>query len=782
MTVLVGLLAAWFSYEAIAYACTPTVPPNPADDEDVVIIDGSGPTTSSSSAGGGNTGGAGGAGGGSTGPGGNYQCFVNQTCGFGIPHVYPIPTSPSTCATCASYGEANIELEAMVYIAEFMPNCQANCPELFELTLEFVAHCEALASKSDPAFSLKHTMTYVETNPQLGRNVFSLAFLLDFIDDTSVQLGNNPEFVANGARCDVTATATLELSDGTIIESECPQRRLGFVPPRPIAGGPILEFRIDRDAAATGWDPPSNWQSDLNGSTTVAAPGQQARRVLSITNHTAEPMSISLDVTTENANDPPTVTPSGLEPAVGTWDISADNDDVNGDAFPVSIRTLPTTVNPTECLELPAVPGASEQQSDTLSDTPVTLAPGETTLVEYRMRPWPNCGCGTNGSWTAELEAQWGTTNIALDLSGNDTVDRETPPTNCATGEPIAYPSPYTCQDEGDTPAGDPCDDDDPNLPPCDGGPIGLSGGIPSDVAAGFADSHGVDIGDIARHPKAGQGALVGAVFTVTDEAKVHVTKPKVEIAGVTTSDSSHTAQRFSPEVMRLVEFFTPETTVTAGDPLNVTVPLWVLQGLGGEVQTLAKLAAGEKQKPPGAIPHSFVSLVRSQLDTSPAVQIEIMVQVTAWARDLSSGKFEPVALSSESISVIDGGVDLAFDITAPSFDTDVYQLAYDVRSYRWNDYEQDCEDSSDNDADGFSDCDDPDCANHPLCYPDGTGGSGGTGGAPPGAAADGDDDGGCGCRFAGATPAAAPVAGVLFGCLLLLGLRRRRRRPPTGA
>ena len=68
-----------------------------------------------------------------------------------------------------------------------------------------------------------------------------------------------------------------------------------------------------------------------------------------------------------------------------------------------------------------------------------------------------------------------------------------------------------------------------------------------------------------------------------------------------------------------------------------------------------------------------------------------------------SSGKFEPVALSSESISVIDGGVDLAFDITAPSFDTDVYQLAYDVRSYRWNDYEQDCEDSSDETEDAGS-------------------------------------------------------------------------------
>jgi len=780
MTLFVSLAVGWCSYEAVARACN--VDPPPSDDE-VVVIDGSGPTSTGSTT----STGVGGAGtGGSSGTGGNPQCRIYETCGFGIPHVYPIPTTPTTCSTCPSYGEQSIDLEAMVYIAEFMTNCQADCPELSELTLEFKVHCETLGDKTDPALSLKHTLTYVESNPQLGRNPFSLEFLLDFVNDAQLGTSNSSQFNPDGAKCDVYGTATLELSDGTIVESECASRTLGFVPNRPIEGGPIIDFSIDTDAAAAGWDPPPGWQPEFNGATSVAGPGQQTRRVLSITNHATEDMDISLDVVAQNSNDVPTVTsPSGL---VGTWDVSADGaNGVPGDAFPVSLQILPDNVDAAECLTLPADPGSSEEQADSLSA--MTLAPGETVKVEYAWRAYTQCGCGTNGSWTAALEAQWGSNNLSVDLGGNDVVDLQTPPSSCPGEEPPdcnggadCYPSAYTCQDSGGTPPGDPCDDEDPELGECPGGgPIGASGKLPDELAKGLAEQLGADLGADHTRPTDEESSFVGAIFSLNDEAKVHVTKPLSEIAGVVTIDANHRANRFNPEVVRLVEFFDPDGAPD-GDTLSVTVPLSVVQELNGELLAFAKLATGEKQLPTGALPHSFVTMIRTQVDSSPAMQIEIMVQVTAWARNTSTGTFEPVVLTSDSMAPTASGIDLAFEIEVPSFETDTYQMAYDVRSYRWTDYEQDCEDGTDNDADSFTDCDDPDCAEHPLCYDDEGNGAGGTSnngtggtGGPLGANT---DDGSCGCHLVGSTTAPAPIAlGTLLSCLLLLGGRRRRRQ-----
>ncbi|MFP6684680.1 MAG: hypothetical protein VB934_08210, partial [Polyangiaceae bacterium] len=534
---------------------------------------------------------------------------------------------------------------------------------------------------------------------------------------------------------------------------------------------PIIEFEIDAAASANGWDPPAGWSADNHGGTSVAGPGQQQRRVLRIKNNGNSPMSVSLTVTTQNINDSATVEPSGNGLTVQSWDLSAGGGGKvpRGDAFPVIVRPL-TAIDANVCIELPDVPGDSDEQSDSLSDTPISIAPGDEFFVELVRRGWPQCASGTCEAWTGKLEAIWIGGSVSADISGSDIIDRSTPATNCSDDDPVNHPSPYFCDGEGDIPPGAPCGGEDQLVCENGNGDTGSARGI-----GGLEHPPGARPGEEkfpSRRPTGKHDKWVGAYFNIDAETKLHLTKLTSKY-GVPIDASWSTAHRFSPEVMRMVEVLKPTKPLADGEKLNVKVPILVLQQIGKEVKVLKKVAVGEKQIPKGALPHSFVYLIRSQLDTKPAIQVEVMLQVTTFARDLATGSLEPVTMDGASIALMDGGIDLDFNMQKPAFETDLYEVVYDVRSYRWNDYEQDCEDKTDNDGDGFADCDDPDCANHPLCD---DGGAGGGGSGPTNDLAD-DSSGGCSCGVIGSDPGRSALAMFALGGLALLGSSRRRRR-----
>jgi MYXO-CTERM domain-containing protein len=358
-------------------------------------------------------------------------------------------------------------------------------------------------------------------------------------------------------------------------------------------------------------------------------------------------------------------------------------------------------------------------------------------------------------------------------------VDRATPATNCDNDDdPVNLPSPYVCDDEGDTPGGDTCGG--MGQDPCEegGGSMGsFSGSLPG--FSDFASEHS------PRRVASGEGfpaiyttgehhTPIGAFFHIGDATVLHVTK----LASTYDKpvDAAYlAAHRFSPEVMRMVELVVPSEPLAVSESFNFQVPMLLLQEIGGDVQRLQKVAVGEKKKPSGSLDHSFIYLIRSQLATEPALQVELMLQVSVFARNSVSSKLERTPVANPSMALIDGGIDLSFDVEKPDFDADMYEVVYDVRAYRWADYEQDCADKTDNDGDGLSDCEDPDCANHPLCDSgeDGAGGGGQpiTPGVVPG------DDAGCSCGLVGQDGGLSPFAIFGLGGLALLWSSRRRRR-----
>ena len=89
--------------------------------------------------------------------------------------------------------------------------------------------------------------------------------------------------------------------------------------------------------------------------------------------------------------------------------------------------------------------------------------------------------------------------------------------------------------------------------------------------------------------------------------------------------------------------------------------------------------------------------------------------------------------------------------------------LTQDFRAFEVAIGELNCADDTDNDNDGLSDCADPDCADHPACFP-----------ASPIDEVTPLDPTGCGCRLANTRPTTSFL--LLLGVLVGLGIRRRRR------
>ena len=168
---------------------------------------------------------------------------------------------------------------------------------------------------------------------------------------------------------------------------------------------------------------------------------------------------------------------------------------------------------------------------------------------------------------------------------------------------------------------------------------------------------------------------------------------------------------------------------------------------------------------PTDSVFYSHAGMGTIELNTSPNTVFDLSYRLSGFAVNRNTGDHARVQIEDVQYTVEDDIVRVDFELTAPDFEPKLLLLTQDLRAFEIASGEQNCADDTDNDNDGLSDCADPDCENHPACFPEES-------------PVDDDvvplDPSGCGCGLASNQPTTSVL--WLIGALVSLGMRRRRR------
>jgi hypothetical protein len=271
--------------------------------------------------------------------------------------------------------------------------------------------------------------------------------------------------------------------------------------------------------------------------------------------------------------------------------------------------------------------------------------------------------------------------------------------------------------------------------------------------------------------------------------------EPRPVLVSISTEISVSTTARTIEEQStgedsgRLWETLTlPRGAVSEGQ--EVTVTAMFALGLAGSPDDfeITEIVVGSKYQPESEIKDqdstSFIGVVRTEISTSPYMELTTQYQGGAWAVAVDSDDVVGLELTGYDFRTSDGGITAEFSFLAPEWEIDRVHISHDLRAYSWDAFEDDCTDLSDNDNDGVVDCDDEDCDGHPACDGDDDDSAGDDDDSAD--AADDDDDAvgdddddsaaseqaGCGCSVASGGLPALLLAMALPSLVLL---RRRR-------
>lgn len=355
-----------------------------------------------------------------------------------------------------------------------------------------------------------------------------------------------------------------------------------------------------------------------------------------------------------------------------------------------------------------------------------------------------------------------------------------------------------------------------------DGDEVNYYGTDPLD---GDTDGSGASDGDEVSHGFDPTDGSDDAYFTGSLNGKAGVTltgsEPDLSTVvlldetsfSVPTGRKTATAKNLSPKVGRI------ESTIdaaaqswTPGSTIEITETFNLFPKEDSSPYTIERLEMGPKATGPQHDGSYFLGMGQVWLSSSPYTVFDVMYQGSVWTKDPASKRFERQTIESFHFDTVGDKLTVTYSFKAPSYQPERVYLMHDVNGYERKGVELACDDNTDDDNDGFVDCDDSDCAGESVCdnpggdtgtgsdagtnadagnsTPD-TGNNGGSdagnnGGADAGnfdasSRYQGDirNDGGCSCRTVDTAPAHRMVF-VLAAALGLLGLALRRRRSQT--
>jgi len=676
-------------------------------------------------------------------------CSLQMSCGFASAKVYPLPT-----VALLAPNNAGVKLNALVHISSYNPDCQS-CPGLDKLVFDFHVDCSGLVEVQGDGVNDTFDHTYEVDNPHLGINKVAVGFNVVLFDASEFSRTKQPKF--QSGVCDVTATATLHLDNGGEILSTCKDGQVCFVPTT--TKGNVTTPLIEIIALEPDSDEPGTNNS-------IEYPGDPQVLRYKIMNRGGTDFNGTLTVDSDNVNVKAVASnlPGGVDPNTFTFGLS----EGDGDDFVVGQSV---TGGAEECLPLPDQPGQSIGPSTTAT-LPAIPAGGD-FIFEIYAASWGNCGDGSCSQAALSLVGTLDSTPIKGCLTGNFMTSATTEATgNTCTGQATSPVGGLACSNAGQQNQAAGCEEDpecDPDVP--------LAGRLHWPSASQAKSKPPVLAPPLDEKPV--KEGFAGAVFTLKgDKDKLYVIK-SADTESSKPKTSTVADLRVDHNLTRVSEELKLDSAVAMNDKVTLKVPFALVQKIDGKPST-PTMTVGSKTTPGSEAVHTFIALSDVHIDTKPGLRTELMTQVSAWMYDEQADKLIPAPLEAVDFKTTESGMELEFDLTAPIAGDDL-RVSYDFRSFSREDYEQECDDRTDNDNDGKTDCDDPDCDGHPACD-DSTSGAGGAGGGDASSGAGGDANGaiptgdeGCSCGLVGSPRGDQPLAGLAFLLLGFVSLRRRR-------
>lgn len=678
-------------------------------------------------------------------------CSLQMSCGFASAKVYPLPT----VAAMFTQNNAGVKLNALVHISSYNPDC-LSCPGLDKLVFDFHVDCSGLVEvQGDGAYdTFDHT--YEVNNPHFGINQVAVGFNVVLFEPSEFSQTKQPKF--QSGVCDVTATATLHLDNGGQILSTCKDGQVCFVPTT--TKGNVTTPAIELIALEPDSDDPGSNNS-------IAYPGDPQVLRYKLINRSGGDFTGSLTVASDNVNVKAVASnlPGGVDPNTFTFGLS----EGDGDDFVVG-QSL-SGGGDDECLPLPDQPGQSIGPETTATFPPIPA--GGEYIFEVRSATWGNCSDGSCSQAGLTITGTLNAEPVKLCLSGNFMTSATTEATgNTCTGQTTTPLGGIVCSNAGQQNEAAGCEED----PECETD-IPLAGRLHWPSASQAKNKPPVLAPPLNENPV--KEGFAGAVFTLKgNKDKLYVIK-----SGDTESSKPKTSTvtdlRVDHNLTRVSEEITLDSPVAKDDEVTLKVSFALVQKVDGK-PSKPTMTVGSKTTPGSEAVHTFIALSDVHIDTKPGLRAELMSQVSAWMYDSQADKLVPAPLQPGDFKTTDSGMELEFDVTAPVGGDDL-RISYDFRSFSREDYEQECDDLTDNDNDGQTDCDDSDCDGHPACD-DPTSGAGGAGGGDASSGigggangADPTDEDGCSCGLVGSPRGDQPLAALAFLLFGFVSLRRRR-------
>lgn len=650
-------------------------------------------------------------------------CVQQLTCSFSAPKNGILPDiDPFDNEGSVVLGE----LPAFLYRSLYNPDDQ-DCEEVEELRLKFFADCTDLEGKPGPGLVTTFADELVLDGLELGLTEVPVEIRWQFYEGD----GSSGVRKASGAvgsvdlpelepgLCEVWAEASMQLQTGTY-ETQCGTQGFCFEEAVEDSVGekhPRIEITNSSLALST----------EGNGNQRVR-PGYPILSRYRIKNWTDQTYDGTFEIVSENVNGLLLYSPDSDSDEAFSYGLSTGE----GDDFPMEV--VPSDDSDFDpCFPLPT-PASSISPT---ASAAIKLGAGEERVVEVYTRTWGTCADGSCSAFVSTLMGEFANGSRSTACAGNNILVQIG-----GDGDET------TCSDSGEASYVAPCGDND--------------GDGNDDCYQWLASTRFM--------PEEDPDGLI--LYGLDDGSHLAVV-----LEGTTLSNGSGDQEvdvhLISPNQGRILETFLLGDVPSVGEQVTLESSFQLGAGNAEGAGIITELTFGAKYYPDEEKFSSLVGLGRVVIAGVPNALFEIMDQQALWALDPVTGLPVSVTILESDLSVVDESFTVSLTFEVPEFAPTAYQITHDLRGYALTEFEVDCADDTDNDNDGYTDCDDEDCSSHPVCDEEGdSGDSGIVGGTDSGEeqGSEVDESRACGCSASGQGPG---TGWLLLG---LVGLARRRR------
>jgi hypothetical protein len=305
----------------------------------------------------------------------------------------------------------------------------------------------------------------------------------------------------------------------------------------------------------------------------------------------------------------------------------------------------------------------------------------------------------------------------------------------------------------------------------------------------------------MAAGPALSSSPVAGVVFVGSEANLSTVMRKNRSTFGTTSPMVRAQARELSSQTARIEEYASFGTSFNADSTLEISVPFDAFPLLGESPYQVNRVEIGKKPQHPGHLGRDLTGAGYLRLSSSPYTIFEFLYQLSVWGVRTSTGQSERLRIEEFFFTANDRGYTLEVTVKMPAYAVDELILLHDFNAHEKRAFLEVCNDGVDNTGNGFSDCEDPYCANDPVCRgvndpsdpqtpgdddpnnPSGPSVPGGNNpdqsdevGTPPGRGSLAPPNGGCGCYSTGGGVPPADFLLTVFGLGAVVVSRRWRR------